>query len=188
MRPSERMEKQQRNLPCRASPAECFRERPEFPSRPFHNFSTGRHLWPDPPHMQLPRIAERTRIMHSSNWLKTFACDVPQVVFLASDGRRCRLDAIAVGNREFREAIDNKGFARIYRVIRRVGRKSKGPAHWTIVSVLTTSLSEQGRLPERDERMWTEAVQSKLSRAVTQNCQTQGKLTKQELRNCRNRI
>src|SRR5260370_209967 len=45
-----RKERQRRNPPCQASPAECCQERREFPSGPCHNFSIGRHLWFGPIH------------------------------------------------------------------------------------------------------------------------------------------
>src|SRR6267378_3266672 len=81
MRPSGRREKQRRNLPCRASPAECCQERRESLSRPCHNFSIGRHLWFGP--MRLPpqqRVVQPQREC-SSDRPTTFAFDFLQWIF-----------------------------------------------------------------------------------------------------------
>src|ERR1700687_4796428 len=108
-----RRERQRRNLPCRASPAECCQERRESLSRPFHNFSIGRHLWFGPMHSPPQRRVVQPQIECSSDRSTTFSCDFPQVVFLASDTRRCSRDATVKSAREFSEVVENKNIKKI---------------------------------------------------------------------------
>src|SRR6267143_1599618 len=88
-----RTERQRRNLPCRASPEGCCQERREFPSGPCHNFSIGRHLWFGPMHSPPQRRGVQSPIECSSSTSTIFAYDFPRIVLLASDPRRCSLDA-----------------------------------------------------------------------------------------------
>src|SRR5216684_9202607 len=110
MQPLGRMERQRRNRPCRASPGECCQERREFPSRPFHNFLAGRHLWFGPLRSPLQRGAVQLQIECSSDWSTIFACDAPSssFAFLASDSRRCSRDATVKRELEFPEVVENK--------------------------------------------------------------------------------
>src|SRR6266849_9033843 len=89
MRPSGQKEKQRRNLPYRASPVECCRERRESLSRPCQNFSIGRHLWFGPMRPPPRRGVVGQLIEHCSNRATTFACYFLPVVLLATDPRRC---------------------------------------------------------------------------------------------------
>src|ERR1700688_4685198 len=85
MRPLGPKEIQRHNLPCRASPAECHPERREFLSRPFHNFLAGRHLWFGPLRSPRQHTVVQPPIGCCSENSKTFACDMPPAVLLASD-------------------------------------------------------------------------------------------------------
>src|SRR6266853_503182 len=87
-----RTERQRRNPPCRASPAECCQERREFLSRPFHNFSIGRHLWFGPLRSRPPRREVQPQTEYRSDRSETFAYESLEQ-FLASDSRRCSPDA-----------------------------------------------------------------------------------------------
>src|SRR5882724_3385271 len=93
MRPLRRKERQRRNLPCRASSAECCLERREPLSGPFHNFSIGRHLWFGPLRSPPRRRLVQPQIRWSSDRSTTFACDFPPVDFLSSDPRGGNPDA-----------------------------------------------------------------------------------------------
>src|SRR5216683_8277706 len=104
-----RTERQRRNLPCRASPVECCRERRESLSGPCHNFSIGRHLWFGPMRSPPRRRVVQPQIECSSDRSTTFACDFPREVFLASGPRRCSLDATVKSEREFQEVVENRG-------------------------------------------------------------------------------
>src|SRR5260370_32931281 len=103
-----RRERQRRNLPCRASPAECCQERRESPLRPCHNFSIGRHLWFGPMRLPPQREVAGQPIECCSDRSTTFACDSPPVVFLASYPGRCSPNATLRSGREFKEGIENK--------------------------------------------------------------------------------
>src|SRR5580698_9012815 len=96
------------NQLCRASPAECHQECRESPSRPFHNFSIGRHPWfgplPSPP---LQR-AVLQQIERWSDRSKIFACEFPPVVVIASDPRHCSPAATVRSAWEFLELFENK--------------------------------------------------------------------------------
>src|SRR6266850_1654949 len=109
MRLSGRTERQRRNLPCRASPAECCQERRESLSGPFHNFSIGRHLWFGPMRSRPQQRVVQTQTECSLNRSVTFACDFPRVVFLASGPTRCSLDATLKTARELLEVAENRG-------------------------------------------------------------------------------
>src|SRR6266849_305187 len=102
-----RTERKRRNLPCRASPAECCQERREFPSGPCHNFSIGRHLLFCPMRSPPQRKGVQSQIECSSTRSTTFAYDFPRIVFLASDTKRCSLDTTVKGEREFPEVVEN---------------------------------------------------------------------------------
>src|SRR5258708_4194045 len=104
-----RTERQRRNLPCRASPAECHQERRESPSKPFHNFSIGRHLWFGPMRSPPQRGMAGQPIECCSGSSTTLACDIPPAVLLASDPGRCSLDATMKIERELQEVIENRG-------------------------------------------------------------------------------
>src|SRR6267143_1937724 len=109
MRPSGRREKQRRNLPCRASPAECCQERRESLSRPCHNFSIGRRLWFGPMRWPPRRRLAQPQIKWSSDRSKTFACDFPPVDFLSSDLRGGNPDATLERDRNLEEVAENRG-------------------------------------------------------------------------------
>src|SRR6267143_6389021 len=81
MRPLGRKEKQRRNLPCRATPAECCPERRESLSKPNHNFSIGRRLWFGPMRWPPRRRLVQPQIKCCSDRSITFACDFPLVGF-----------------------------------------------------------------------------------------------------------
>src|ERR1700723_2068502 len=125
MRPLGRRGRQRRNLLCRVGPAECCRERRESLSKPFHNFSIGRHLWLGPRRSPLRRRAVQKQIGCSSDRSEAFACDFPQVDFVASDPTGCRLDAIAKSELESREVLENKEPLDEESEIRRKGLKSE---------------------------------------------------------------
>src|SRR6266849_3220071 len=103
-----RTERQRRNLPCRASSAECYQGRREPLSKPFHNFSIGRHLWFGPMRLPPQREVAGQPIECCSDRSTTFACDSPPVVFLASYPGRCSPHATVKSEREFQEVIENK--------------------------------------------------------------------------------
>src|ERR1700674_2797917 len=149
MRPLGRRERQRHNQLCRADPAECHQERRESLSRPFHNFSIGRHLWFGPMRSPLQRRVVQLQIECSSDRSETFACDFPQVVFLASDTRRCSRDATLKSEREFPEVVENKDPQEDGSEIRREGRGAKSPANWMIVNTLTTCHSGWRATSER---------------------------------------
>src|SRR5713226_8560707 len=109
MQPLGRTERQRRNLPCRASPAECCQERRESPSRPFHNFSIGRHLWFGPMRWLRQRRVVEQPVECYSNRATTFARDFPPVFCLASEPKRCSRDATVKSQREFQEVVENRG-------------------------------------------------------------------------------
>src|SRR5260370_29900096 len=77
----------------------------------------------------------------SSDRSKTFACDFPQGVFLASDTRQCSRDATVKSEREFLEVVENTDPWEDRTEIRRGDRRTKSPAHWMIVNTLTKCLS-----------------------------------------------
>src|SRR2546426_12174667 len=107
MQLSRRRERQRRNLPCPASPAECRQGHRESLLRPCHNFSIGRHLWFGPMRSPPQQRVVQTQIECSSSRSATFACDFPRVVFLASGPTRCSLDATVKSEREFPEVVEN---------------------------------------------------------------------------------
>src|SRR6267378_8105528 len=107
MRPLGRRERQRRNLPCRASPAECCQERREFLSRPCRNFSIGRHLWSAPMRSPPRRGMVEQPIECWSDKATTFACDFPPLVFLSFNPRRGNPDAILKHDRKFEEVVEN---------------------------------------------------------------------------------
>jgi hypothetical protein len=73
------------------------------------------------------------------------------VVFLASDPGGCTLDATGLGEREFLQAAENKGFEKIGTEIRRQNRKVNSPAHWMVVNTLTTSFQNEERVAKEEE-------------------------------------
>src|SRR5713226_5068071 len=106
MRPLRRRERQRRNLPCRASSAECCRERRESLSRPFHNFSIGRHLSFGPTRSPHQRGAVGQPVECCSDRATTFACHFLLAVFLATDPRRCTPVATVKSEQEFQEVVE----------------------------------------------------------------------------------
>src|SRR5260370_36136908 len=101
-----RKERQRRNLPCQASPAECCQGRRESLSGPSHSFSIGRHLWFGLLRSPPQRRGVQSPIECSSSTSTIFAYDFPRIVLLASDTRQCSLDAIVKSEREFPEVIE----------------------------------------------------------------------------------
>src|SRR6266849_6149897 len=103
-----RTERQRRNLPCRASSAECCQGPRESLSGLRRNFSIGRHLWFGPRRSPPQRGVAGQPIECCSDWSITFACDSPPVVFLASYPGRCSPHATVKSERDFQEVIENK--------------------------------------------------------------------------------
>src|SRR5438105_1894009 len=81
MRPSGRRERQRRNLPCRASPAECCRVHRESLLKPCQNFSIDRHPWFGPMRLPSQREVAEQPTECCSNGTSSFACDPPPVRF-----------------------------------------------------------------------------------------------------------
>src|SRR5882762_8401852 len=112
MQLSGRTERQRRNPPCRANPAECCQEHRESLSGPRRSFSIARHLWlgpmPSPPQQRVVQ----TQTECSLNRSVTFACATPREVLLASGPRRCSLDATLKTAREPLEVVENRAFTR----------------------------------------------------------------------------
>src|SRR5258708_39191178 len=104
-----RRERQRRNLPCRASPAERCQERRESLSRPCHNFSIGRPLWFGPMRSPPPRGTVKQLIECCSDRATTFACDFPPVDFLASESRHGNPNATLEPDRKFDQVVENRG-------------------------------------------------------------------------------
>src|SRR5229473_7177358 len=104
-----RRERQRRNLPCRASPAECCQERRESLSRPFHNFSIGRHLWFGPLRSTPQRRMAGQPIGCWPYSSINFAFDIPPAVVLDSDPRGCSLDATLKVNTNFTKSLNTGG-------------------------------------------------------------------------------
>src|SRR5207237_9978704 len=81
MQLSRRRERQRRNLPCPASPAECRQGRRESLLRPCHNFSIGRHLWFGPMRSPPQQRMVELLIECCSDRATTFACGLLQSFF-----------------------------------------------------------------------------------------------------------
>src|SRR5229473_6579512 len=103
-----RTERQRRNLPCRADPAECCQERREFLSGPSHSFSIDRHLCSCPMRSPPQRGMAGQPIKCCSGSSTTFACDIPPAVLLTSDPGGCSLHATLKSEREFQEVVENR--------------------------------------------------------------------------------
>src|SRR6266481_5108424 len=154
-----RTERQRRNLPCRASPAECCQERREFLSRPFHNFSIGRHLWFGPLRSRPPRREVQPQTEYRSDRSETFAYEFPRAVSclgLSKMQPACHCEERAVvsvssGKQNSFERMGLKSAA---------GGGAKSPAHWTICQRAVSVSIRVGRLSKREERMCRAGAQA----------------------------
>src|SRR5260370_35200714 len=104
-----RRERQRRNLPCRASPAECCQERRESPLRPFHSFSIGRHLWFGPMRLPPQRGGAGQPIECCSGRVKTFPLGFPPATFLSPTSTQGVPGGAASRSAEFEQPVQARG-------------------------------------------------------------------------------